>query len=86
MDNIVLLITTLIGGGAVGVLITQWFSRFKVKAETESIGVKSMIEVNVRMNERLIDLEKRVAMLEFDNFELRKENLSLKHELEVKGK
>ena len=86
MTNIVTLLVALFGGGAMGVIIKALTEKRKISADATSTNIKSLLEIDQRMNERMANLEERVANLEQENYKLKSEKLSLEketHKLQV---
>lgn len=78
--NIITVLGALFGGGVVGVIIKALTEKRKINAEANNTNIKSLLEIDQRMNERMADLEKRVANLERENYELKSEKLNLEKE------
>ena len=78
--NIVTIIVTLFGGGVVGVIIKALTEKRKVNAEANNTNIKSILEIDQRMNERMAKLEERVANLEQENYKLKSDKLVLEKE------
>lgn len=86
MTNIVTVLVALFGGGVVGVVIRALVEKRKLNAEATNTNIKSLLEIDQRMNERMAKLEERVANLEQENYKLKSEKLELEketHELKV---
>lgn len=86
ITNIITVIVALFGGGVVGVVIKAFTEKKKVNAEANNTNIKSLLEIDQRMNERMSKLEERVANLERENYELKSDKLKLEkktHELEA---
>lgn len=84
--NIVTIIVALFGGGVVGVVIKALTEKRKINAEANNTNIKSLLEIDQRMNERMAKLEERVANLEQENYKLKSEKLELEkhvHKLEA---
>lgn len=84
--NIVTIIVALFGGGVVGVVIKALIEKRKINAEANNTNIKSLLEIDQRMNERMAKLEERVANLEQENYKLKSEKLELEkhvHKLEA---
>lgn len=75
MDNLITIIVALFGGGAIGTIIASLIGKKKTDAEAENTNIKSILEIDERMNSRLVKLEERVAHLEEENYKLKKDNL-----------
>ncbi|MCL2631526.1 MAG: hypothetical protein FWD45_00300 [Coriobacteriia bacterium] len=73
------LVSLLAGGGFVAV-VNALANRSKTRAETENMSIKSLLEVDERMSNRMTSLETRLAAYEEKNAELRGEILELKAE------
>ena len=78
--TLVTIIGSLFGGGVIGVIIKAFMERKKVNAEATNTNIKSLLEIDQRMNERMAKLEERVANLEQANYELKSEKLTLEKE------
>ena len=78
--NIVTVIVALFGGGVVGVVIKAFTEKRKINAEANNTNIKSILEIDQRMNERMAKLEARVANLEQQNYKLKSEKLELERE------
>jgi predicted RNase H-like nuclease (RuvC/YqgF family) len=84
--EIVSVIVALFGGGVLGVVAKAVIERKKTNAEADSTSIKSILEIDQRMNERMAKLEERVANLEQENYLLKTEKLNLeKKTLELEG-
>jgi septal ring factor EnvC (AmiA/AmiB activator) len=70
----------LFGGGAIGVIVKALTERKKLNADATNTNIKSLLEIDQRMNERMAKLEERVANLEQENYKLKSEKLSLEKE------
>lgn len=84
--NVVTVIVALFGGGVVGVVIKALTEKRKINAEATNTNIKSLLEIDQRMNERMANLEERVANLEQENYKLKSEKLTLEketHKLQV---
>ena len=77
ITNLITVIVALFGGGVVGVVIKALTEKKKLNAEANNTNIKSLLEIDQRMNERMTKLEERV------NKELKKENELLKAELDA---
>lgn len=78
--NVATIIVALFGGGVVGVVIKALTEKKKINAEATNTNIKSLLEIDQRMNERMAKLEERVANLEQENYKLKSEKLSLEKE------
>lgn len=78
--NIITVIVALFGGGVVGVVIKALTEKRKINAEANNTNIKSLLEIDQRMNERMTKLEERVANLEKENYELKSDKLRLEKE------
>lgn len=74
------IVTSILGGGVIGVVVTALVNKKKVNADAESVGIKSMLDINAAINDRLMHVEGRVANLEKENFTVKEENLLLRSE------
>lgn len=74
------IIASLLGGGVVGVIAKTFGERRKVNAEATNTNIKSLLEIDQRMNERMAKLEERVAHLEQENYKLKSDKLNLEKE------
>ena len=85
--NIVSIIVALFGGGVLGVIAKAHTEKGKLNAEATNTNIKSLLEIDQRMNERMAKLEERVANLEQENYKLKSDKLSLEKEtLKLKNK
>lgn len=85
-QSLITVIVSLFGGGVVGVVIKAFIEKRKVNAEATNTNIKSLLEIDQRMNERMAKLEERVANLEQENYKLKSEKLTLEqanHRLEI---
>jgi CII-binding regulator of phage lambda lysogenization HflD len=85
--TIATIVGSLLGGGVVGVIVKTVAERGKVNAEATNTNIKSLLEIDQRMNERMAKLEERVANLEQENYKLKSEKLNLEketHKLKLK--
>ena len=85
--NVITVIVALFGGGVVGVVIKALTEKRKINAEATNTNIKSLLEIDQRMNERMAKLEERVANLEQENYKLKSEKLGLEketHKLKLK--
>lgn len=80
VTTLVTIIGSLFGGGVIGVIIKAFMERKKVNAEATNTNIKSLLEIDQRMNERMAKLEERVANLEQENYKLKSEKLTLEKE------
>lgn len=81
------MVGSLLGGGVIGVVVKSLTEKRKVNAEAINTDIKSMLEIDQRMNERMAKLEERVANLEQENYKLKTEKLNLEketHKLKIK--
>ena len=76
----VTIIVSLLGGGVIGVIVKALTEKGKIKAEATNTNIKSLLEIDQRMNERMAKLEERVANLEQENYKLKSDKLSLEKE------
>lgn len=86
ITNLITVIVALFGGGVVGVVIKAFTEKKKLNAEANNTNIKSLLEIDQRMNERMAKLEERVANLEQENYILKSDKLALEketHRLEV---
>ena len=85
--TIAAIVGSLLGGGVVGVIVKTVAERSKVNAEATNTNIKSLLEIDQRMNERMAKLEERVANLEQENYKLKSEKVNLEketHKLKLK--
>ena len=80
MTTLVTIVGSLFGGGVIGVIIKAFMERKKVNAEATNTNIKSLLEIDQRMNERMAKLEERVANLEQENYKLKSDKLTLEKE------
>lgn len=80
ITNIITIIVALFGGGVVGVVIKALTEKRKINAEANNTNIKSLLEIDQRMNERMAKLEERVANLEQENYKLKSDKLTLEKE------
>lgn len=78
--NIITVVAALFGGGVVGVVIKALTEKKKLNAEANNTNIKSLLEIDQRMNERMAKLEERVANLEQENYKLKSDKLLLEKE------
>ena len=78
--SIISIVVALFGGGVIGVVIKALTEKKKINAEATNTNIKSLLEIDQRMNERMAKLEERVANLEQENYKLKSEKLSLEKE------
>ena len=86
ISGLITIIVSLFGGGVVGVVIKAFTEKRKINAEANNTNIKSLLEIDQRMNERMAKLEERVANLEQENYKLKSDKLSLEketHRLEI---
>lgn len=81
ITNIITVIVALFGGGVVGVVIKALTEKKKINAEANNTNIKSLLEIDQRMSERMAKLEERMANLEQENYKLRSEKLDLEKEI-----
>lgn len=82
MSEIIQIGAILLGGGAFGGIIVAFIGKKKTDAEAKNTNIKSILEIDQRMHDRLVRLEERVAKLETENAELRESNAQFKYENE----
>lgn len=80
LTSLMTVIISLFGGGVVGVIIKALTEKKKVNAEATNTNIKSLLEIDQRMNERMTKLEERVANLEQENYKLKSDKLVLERE------
>lgn len=80
ISNLITVIVALFGGGVVGVVIKAFTEKRKINAEANNTNIKSLLEIDQRMNERMAKLEERVANLEQENYKLKSDKLALEKE------
>ena len=80
VTNVITVVVALFGGGVVGVVIKAFTEKKKLNAEANNTNIKSLLEIDQRMNERMAKLEERVANLEQENYKLKSDKLSLEKE------
>lgn len=80
ITNIITVVVALFGGGVVGVVIKALTEKRKINAEANNTNIKSLLEIDQRMNERMAKLEERVANLEQENYKLKSDKLVLEKE------
>lgn len=78
--NVVTILCSLLGGGVIGVVVKAMTEKGKLNAEATNTNIKSLLEIDQRMNERMSKLEARVANLEQENYKLKSEKLNLEKE------
>ena len=86
VGSVITVVVALFGGGVVGVVIKALTEKRKINAEANNTKIKSILEIDQRMNERMTKLEARVANLEQENYKLKSEKLALEketHRLEI---
>jgi len=90
MNEVMLIITSVLGGGTLSAIITTLVNKRKVDAESKNTNIegliemnrehiKSVMEIDDRINVRLVDMEKRLAHQDEIIAELR-EDLQKKEE------
>ena len=80
IGNVITVIIALFGGGVVGVVFKAFTEKGKLNAEAANTNVRSLLEIDQRMNERMARLEERVASLEQENYKLKSDKLNLEKE------
>ena len=80
MPNWQQILTAVLSSGVITALITAVTVRKKNNADADATNVRSILDVDTRLAERLASLEERIAQLESENFELKSRLLSLNHE------
>ena len=80
LTSLITVVVSLFGGGVVGVVIKALTEKKKVNAEATNTNIKSLLEIDQRMNERMAKLEERVANLEQENYKLKSDKLLLEKE------
>lgn len=80
IESLITVIVSLFGGGVVGIAIKAFTEKKKVNAEATNTNIKSLLEIDQRMNERMAKLEERVANLEQENYKLKSDKLNLEKE------
>ena len=80
ISSLITVIIALFGGGVVGVVIKALTEKRKINAEANNTNIKSLLEIDQRMNERMAKLEERVANLEQENYKLKSDKLTLEKE------
>lgn len=80
ITNMITVVVALFGGGVVGVVIKAFTEKKKLNAEANNTNIKSLLEIDQRMNERMAKLEERVANLEQENYKLKSDKLALEKE------
>ena len=80
ISSLITVIIALFGGGVVGVVIKALTEKRKINAEANNTNIKSLLEIDQRMNERMAKLEERVANLEQENYKLKSDKLTLERE------
>ena len=83
MEFVLAIIGAFGGGAGIAGIITAILSKKKTDAEAENTNIKSILEIDSRLNERMSKLEERVARLEEENLKLKEENLKLRHRLGI---
>ena len=74
------IVSCIFGAGGIASVVTALVSRKKNNAEAEATHIRSILEIDERIYDRLTKLEERVATLERENFELKQRELQLTHE------
>lgn len=82
-QEIISILVAIIGSGGVATIITALASRRKNNATADATNVKSILEIDARLNERITRLEERVTALEQENLLLKQNEIKLVHENEV---
>lgn len=85
--SIVSIVVAIFGGGVLGVIVKALTEKKKISADATNTNIKSLLEIDQRMNERMAKLEERVANLEQENYKLKTEKLNLEketHKLKLK--
>lgn len=78
--GVITVLVSLLGGGVIGVIVKALTEKKKLNAEATNTNIKSLLEIDQRMNERMTKLEERVANLEQENYKLKSDKLSLEKE------
>lgn len=78
--SVLAMVATLFGGGVIGAIVKSLTEKRKVNAEATNTNIKSLLEIDQRMNERMAKLEERVANLEQENYKLKSDKLGLEKE------
>ena len=81
MEFILAIVGAFGGGAGIAGIITAILSKKKTDAEAQNTNIKSILEIDGRLNDRMAKLEERVAKLEEENLKLKMENLKLRHRL-----
>ena len=81
MEFILAIVGAFGGGAGIAGIITAILSKKKTDAEAQNTNIKSIWEIDGRLNDRMAKLEERVAKLEEENLKLKMENLKLRHRL-----
>lgn len=85
--SVLAMVATLFGGGVIGAIVKSLTEKRKLNAEATNTNIKSLLEIDQRMNERMAKLEERVAHLEQENYKLKSDKLNLEKEtLKLKAK
>ena len=85
--GVITVLVSLLGGGVIGVIVKALTEKKKLNAEATNTNIKSLLEIDQRMNERMAKLEERVANLEQENYKLKSEKINLEKEThELKSK
>ena len=80
ISSLITVIIALFGGGVVGVVIKALTEKRKINAEANNTNIKSLLEIDQRINERMAKLQERVANLEQENYKLKSDKLTLEKE------
>lgn len=89
MDNAITILSMLLGSSVISSLVTYYFTRNKVKAETDGINVdttKKVSELLEKMQAENVDLYKQNTELEKANTDLKHSNENLSIRLEARDK
>lgn len=74
-------VLTIISSAGIGGIITAIAGKRKSDADAKQTNVRTLLEVDERLNARIAKLEERVSALEAENIKLKEENIMLKHQL-----
>lgn len=77
------IVLAIVTSGTLSSFATVWASRKKNSADAGATNVKSILEIDERLNERLVRLEERVGVLEAENLRLKQVELTQSHEIQV---
>ena len=66
-----------------GVIIKALIEKKKLNAEATNTNIKSLLEIDQRMNERMAKLEERVANLEQENYKLKSDKLKFVNKINL---